>query len=512
MKKITGLLFFIFNLAVANAQKIDYSVVDKEDYREMNFEIIGKVGGNISVYKNFKNRHDICVYDNDMQMTNRVKLEFLPERIINVDFIAYPDFAYMIYQHQKRNVVYCSMVKINGEGKLMTDPVDLDTSHTNGVNENKVYTMVNSDDKKKIMLFKIKKVNEKNFQLSSFLYNNQMSLLKKSQFGLYVPDRDGNFTDFMVDNDGDFVFGRATRTGNREYVNKLELVFKKAMEDTVTKIPLVFKDKALDEIKLKFDNYNKRIILTSFYYKQKKGNIDGLYSYVWDKNSRSVSTQSDFMFDDSLKMDAKSESSALKSAFNDQFIRHVLPAQDGGFAVVSEHYFSSSRNNTWNRFDYLYGFGNPFLSPFDMMYFSPMNRFYSYGFFDPFNRFGPQNNMVRHVSENIVVFFFNADGKLRWSNVIRKNQFDDNTDTFISYQLFNTGNEVRFLFNQKEKRELLLNSATIDSEGKVKRQPTLKNLNREYDFMPKFGKQVGLRQIIMPCLYKNYICFAKIEF
>jgi hypothetical protein len=147
-----------------------------------------------------------------------------------------------------------------------------------------------------------------------------------------------------------------------------------------------------------------------------------------------------------------------------------------------------------------------------MMYFSPMNRFYSYGFYDPFNRFGPQNNFVRHVSENIVVFFFNADGKLRWSNVIRKSQYDDNSDTFLSYQLFNTGNEVRFLFNQKEKRELLLNSATIDGEGKLKRQPTLKNLNREYDFMPKFGKQVGLRQIIMPCLYKNYICFAKIEF
>jgi hypothetical protein len=40
----------------------------------------------------------------------------------------------------------------------------------------------------------------------------------------------------------------------------------------------------------------------------------------------------------------------------------------------------------------------------------------------------------------------------------------------------------------------------------------LKNLNRDYEFMPKFGKQVGLRQIIMPCMYKNYICFAKLEF
>jgi len=44
------------------AQQIDYSEVDKDDYREMNFEIIGKMGNNINVYKNFKNRHDISVY------------------------------------------------------------------------------------------------------------------------------------------------------------------------------------------------------------------------------------------------------------------------------------------------------------------------------------------------------------------------------------------------------------------------------------------------------------------
>jgi len=42
-----------------------------------------------------------------------------------------------------------------------------------------------------------------------------------------------------------------------------------------------------------------------------------------------------------------------------------------------------------------------------------------------------------------------------------------------------------------KKEQLLLNSATIDGDGRLKRQPTLKNLNREYEFMPKFGKQVG---------------------
>ena len=510
MKHITIFLLSCLLHLGSIAQQIEYSEVDKDDYREMNFEIIGKMGNNINVYKNFKNRHDISVYDLEMKLKNRVRLEFLPDRVINVDFIAYNDFAYMIYQHQRRNVMYCSMVKINAEGKLMTDPVDLDTSQMAGLMDNKVYSMISSDDKKQIVIFKIKRPNEKNYLITSLLFDNKMQLKKKSNFGLKLNDREGSFTDFLVDNDGDFIFGRSARTGGREYINKIDLIFKRALSDSIKIVPVVLKEKTLDEVKLKFDNFNKRIIMTSFFYKQKRGNIDGLYSLVWDKKTETVASETDFVFNDSLRMDAKSETGAMKTAFNDHFIRHVIPVQDGGYAVVSELYYSSSKNSSWNRYDYLYGSG--FYSPFDMWYSSPMSRMYNYGFYDPFNRFGQQNNYVRHVSENIMVFFFNADGKLRWSNTVRKNQYDDNSDSFISYQLFNTGNDLRFLFNQKEKRELLLNSATIDAEGKIKRQPTLKNLNRDFEFMPKFGKQVGLRQIIMPCMYKNYICFAKLEF
>ncbi|MEN9950577.1 MAG: hypothetical protein RLY85_1329 [Bacteroidota bacterium] len=511
MKKSISILFSLMMLFHTQAQKIDYSLVDKDDYREMNFEIIGKLGSNIAVYKNHKTRHDISVYDNEMQLKDRVPLDFLPDRVMNVDFIPYNDFAYMVYQYQKRNTVYCSMVKINAAGKVMSDPVDLDTSQTSGAGENKIYSLIHSDDKKKILVFKIRRQNDKSYQISTLLFNNQMSLLKKSSFGIQVNDREGVFTDFLVDNDGDFVFGKCTRTGSREYINKIDLVYKAADADTIKVQPVLLKDKTLDEVKLKFDNYNKRIVMTSFFYKQKRGNIEGLYSLVWDKKSQTIAAQTDLTFSDSIRLDAKSETGNIKTAFNDHFIRHVIPVQDGGFAVVSELYYSSSRNNAWNRYDYLYGYGNPFYSPFDMWYYSPMNRFYGYNWYDPFNRFG-QQNYVRYIAENIMVFFFDASGKLRWSNAIRKNQYDDQSDSFISYQLFNTGNEIRFLFNQKEKRELLLNSATIDAEGRIKRQPTLKNLNREYDFMPKFGKQVGLRQIIIPCLFKNYICFAKIEF
>ena len=85
---------------LADAQKITYSVPDDGEFRNTNFEIIGKMGSDIAIYKNFKTRHDICLYDSEMMLKRRIKMDFLPDRIINVDFISYLDYTYMIYQYQ----------------------------------------------------------------------------------------------------------------------------------------------------------------------------------------------------------------------------------------------------------------------------------------------------------------------------------------------------------------------------------------------------------------------------
>ena len=60
-----------------------------------------------------------------MSLINRVNLKFMPDNTLNVDFITYPDFAWMIYQFQKRNTFIAMAVKINADGKLLTDPVEL---------------------------------------------------------------------------------------------------------------------------------------------------------------------------------------------------------------------------------------------------------------------------------------------------------------------------------------------------------------------------------------------------
>ena len=40
----------------------------------------------------------------------------------------------------------------------------------------------------------------------------------------------------------------------------------------------------------------------------------------------------------------------------------------------------------------------------------------------------------------------------------------------------------------------------------------IKNMDKGYDFMPRHAKQIGARQAIVPCQYRGFTCFAKIEF
>ena len=73
-------------------------------------------------------------------------------------------------------------------------------------------------------------------------------------------------------------------------------------------------------------------------------------------------------FSDELRKDAKGNSS-MKTAFNDYFIRNIIVKKDGGFVIGSEAFYTTSRYNTWNRWDYLYG--SPYYSPYDYYSYSP---------------------------------------------------------------------------------------------------------------------------------------------
>lgn len=510
MNKIVALkfccLFLLGFVLQASAQKVVYSEPDKDDIKNSEFEIIGKVSGNFLVYKNYRESHVISVYDAQMKLVEKNQLNFLPDRMINAEFLAYPTYSYMFYQYQKRSIVYNMAVKLDGKGQKVGEPIELDTTDVNFMANNKLYSIINSENKQMIVSYKVNNKSDKHHIVTTVLFDKDLKLIKKTILTVPMPDRNDFLNNFSVDNDGDIVFLRAAGTSQNDNINKLTMYLKSKETNDFIFNEIKVGNIYLDDVSIKIDNYNKRFLVSSFFSKQRRGNIDGLFCHIWDKQKGTETITNAALFADDFRNEAKGEN-GMKGAFNDYFIKNIISKQDGGFIVLAEAVYTSSRGGGNNsRWDY---WGSPNWGGAGLG-----SGFYTYGntWGNPWNRWNSFNNVTRYYADNIAIISYDSTVKVEWTNTIAKSQYDDNSDALLGYAMANTGEFIHFLFNVQEKRNLILNDQFISAEGQVTRNPTLKNLDRGYDFMPKYAKQVGSKQIIIPCQYRNYICFAKIDF
>ena len=510
-----GILFYIclfFLLPVSStAQQITYSDVLKDDSREMNYHIIGKVSGNILVFKDQSSKYSVSIYQNDMTLKDKIDLDFMPPKTFKTDIIEYPDSFYLIYEYRKKGTVFCMAAKFDGSVKLLGEPILLDTTHVGTLGDEKIYTVISSEDQQKIMVFKIQE-KDKRFNFVTLLYDKELQLIHKTRQSIDYDDRNDIYSSFLLDNEGNFVFTRSIKINNWDDIATLHLITKAPMQDTfsIRKLPL---DKLfIDEMKIKIDNVNKHYILSSFYYPERRGNIEGIYSTIWDVKSDSSINSIFTPFADSIRSAAK-EKGNIKSAFNDFFIRKAILKKDGGYVLIAEDYTTQSVGyNNWNRNDYLYPssrFGNSynnFYSPYYGSYYSTYNNYNNY------YNYNNNNNTTRNYYYNILVLLVSNTGVIEMSKVIQKEQSADNLDNFLSFATINFGNGIHFLYNNSDKKEPLLIDNVVTADGNLKRNPSLKTYSKGYDFMIRFAKKTGSKQLIVPCSYRGQVCFAKIDF
>ena len=321
MKKQVFLFFtcLLFASVTGFSQRITYSEPDKDDSRTLNFEVLGKLNGKILVYKNYRDFHFISVYDNDMKLVDKTKLDFIDYRVLNTEFIQYSDFVYMIYEYQKKNVMFCMAAKLDANGKKVGDPVMLDsTENVNYSSNTKIYSVINSEDKQKIMVFKINTKNDKSHVLTTCLYNRELVLQKKSKLAIPMPQKNDFLSEFALDNAGDLVCARVSGTSSNDNINKISLVTKAAQSDLQKITDIKLGNIYLDDIRIKVDNINKHYVISSFLSKAKRGNIEGLYYVLWDKQQNKEMLNATTVFSDEFREDARGEGNT-KTAFNDYF-------------------------------------------------------------------------------------------------------------------------------------------------------------------------------------------------
>ena len=181
MKTLLAITILSFFSIAAFSQQLSYSEIVREDNRNMNFEILGNFSGNTIIYKNNQRRHRLSIYDKNMAVVKEAKLDFIPEKTFNVDFVTYPDYFFIVYQYQKGNYVYCDAARMNASGDIVGTQFPLDTTKIGYWADNKIYYLTNSEDKKKILLYRMLSKNN-TFTLTTSLYDNNLKKIDSTKY------------------------------------------------------------------------------------------------------------------------------------------------------------------------------------------------------------------------------------------------------------------------------------------------------------------------------------------
>jgi hypothetical protein len=504
---------FIFCAQSSNAQTITYSEVEKSDNKNAAFEILGRFGQNFLIYKNINRRQDLTIYNNDMTIKEIIKLDFINDRTSNIDFVTYPDHFLMIWQYQKNNTIYCKAANMDSTGKLIGTVNDLDTTKSGVFGTLPSYDVTWSEDKRKILVYKSFYKNDE-YTLAAKIIDDKINRLDSIRTIISYNDRREAFSDLQIDNDGTFFFSKEKQNARPEYINALEINFRKmhSYDFTVTQIPL--DDQLIEDIRLKVDNLNKNYIINSFSYRKNNGSVGGIFTALISSDSFKLIKKALNIFDDSLrtKLSGKTD---YRTAFDNFFMKNIILKKDGGFIIAAEEYYKQRRFG--NSYDYRYNPYSPYggYNSYNRYYSSPSdyylyNRDY-YGYYRPYGGNNNDRDVVYNY-DDIITFSFTKDLKLQWNSVINKTTSDIETDNFLSFSNMNAGGEIHFLFLQKDNNKQIISNHALQPNGDIVRYATLKSRETGYLFMPRLARQTGARQMIIPCIVRNNIAFAKIDF
>lgn len=497
-------LLFTILFQSGMAQKIIFSEHRNDESSDINFEVIGKQGNNILVYKNIRWKHVMGVYNEEMKLVSNERLKFMPDKTFNVDFVTYPDHFFMIYQFQRGNVVHCMAVRLGNDGNPVSEPFQIDTSRIGAFADKRIYTVIPSEDRSRILVYKMLRRGD-NLTLVPKVYNNRMELEDSSRHVLSFNERRDVYSELSITNNGSLIFTRGRKRGNQDNIFQLKALIYENESDTLREEEIPLGEKFIDEVLIKIDNQNRTYILNSLFCNELRGNITGLFTagLSWEKPDE-VATAFNY-FPDTLrrKMNNQGEYSA---AFNNVYLRNVILKRDGGFIINLEDFYMRTTGNNFgrSRYDYLYNY--PYSNYNDYYYYNPSY----YNYYRPF--YYRNLSTTHYYYDNILALSINNKFSVDWNTLLVKKQGDVETDNFLSFSNIITGGEIHYLFMEAERRNQVVINYGLSGSGMLTRYGTLKGNSSGYSFMPRLSRQVSASQVVLPCMYRGYIAFALVDF
>lgn len=474
-------LAVVFTLASLHAQQILYSPYEKFDFRSGEFTVAGKVGDLLYVYRGSAEGYYLDAYNDKMQRQATVILDFLPRRSFGTKFITYNDKIIVLHQVTESGRVVQYATLLDAKGRIQKGPVMVDEAKSSFLGgRTGLYNYAISYDKQEIVVYG---VNTRGADLTAKMVWLDDELDKKHVAeAKFSADNNVTFGEGVVNDAGQFLLPVYTPYGARDYADRVWLLSIDKGGNAFHSVEMPMNDLFTAGTYMEMSLSGDRIYVGGFYSDKKNGNFEGIIYTYYDVEEKAFKEFKTIAFSERMR-NATGERST-KRAFNDYQVRQLIVRNDGGFVLIAENFYISTRNN------YNQGFG------YYSWYYPTMSasvREYNYG--------------------DILAISCGGNGEPEWAEFIRKLQYSqEDGGLFSSYALINTGGALGFLFNDFNASHSKIQLASLDASGKISVSPLTGYGNEDPDWLPKSGKQVSAKEFVVPCLKRNQICFAKVVF
>jgi len=482
MMRWLKIIAFCLGVTNVSAQDVVYSPYEKFDLRSGDFSVIGKVGGRIYTYRSGSDGAFLHAYNDSMDKLATVMLDFFPKKIYETKFITYQNQILVLYQSVEGTKVTQHAALLDGMGRLLKGPLTLSTAKTGIFGPNRDYfSSAVSDDKKQIVIYGVEEKG-KEIQMNAIWLDDQLGSIQRSGAG-FRADNDLAYVEGLVDNNGNFYLPVFTPVGSKDLSDNLWVLSlpKGSRKFNSRKIPL--NDLYAGSITVKLDNTNNRIYTGGFYSDKRNGNYEGVLYSSYSLSDTTSQSNRYILFDERLRTETGERNT--KRALNTFDVKQMIIKKDGGFVLIAEDFFISTRTTGpgWG------GYYSTYYSPF-------MGQ-----------------NVREYNYDDVLALSYDGEGNKQWHAFVRKSQYSqEDGGVFSSYALINTGGSLGVMFNDFNKRLSRIQLATIDSKGQVEMHSLAAGSDNDPDWLPRSGKQTGLKEVVVPCLRKRQICFAKIVF
>lgn len=486
--RILGLTLLVAVCAIgARAQEVLYTQYEKFDARSDEFSVVGKVGDRVYTFRSQGKDFFLESYNNNMDKLATVVLDFFPTKIYETRFVASATQITVLYQAISGNKIIQYAALLDEMGRLKKGPLSLGEVKTGILGPTKdYYESAVSEDKKTIAVYKME-TRGNSIEIEGKCIDADLNITKRFK-SLYKGENNVAHGDLIIANDGTIYLPAYTPIGNRNYADQLMLLVLPTAIGNGNKFmqkELPLNNNYASRVYIKIDNVNNRVYVGGFYSDKKNGNFDGVLYAYYDVATGNYENKKFIAFDPGIQ-GATGERN-VNRAFNDFQIKQLIVKNDGGFVMVAEEAYVSVRTG------YAPGFG----------YYSMYNPM----------MMGSGQNIREYYYNDILALSYNGDGVREWYSFVRKQQYSqEDNGRFSSYAFLNSGASLGFLFNDYDTRNSRIQLATVDNSGKSDMRSFAAEGNDNPDWLPRFGKQVSAREIVVPCLRKKQICFSKVVF